>query len=405
MRTSIWVYGGLLAGLLVASYFRWTGVLGKAVETKDILVFDTTVDELERIVYHEDKLDVVVDVKKDAVGTYAWVGVEERKPIPKKDEPAKAETPAGEAAEAAAEEGKKEEPPKAEEPAKAGEPPKAEEFEVSKSTFKGGDAADKLLAAFGPLKAVQRLEGLTDEKKTELELATPTAWFEITRKGKTRKFELGGESYGTKDRYVRDVENDKYYLIKADTIRPLKYAKTRLPDRRLLGLEAKDVARARLEGPTGGVDMLHQNREDEKAAYWSNPEKPDQKVEMYENWLDKALKLRGLSYVQPEDQPGELTPVFKLTVSGDAGKTETLEMLQSTDDKGEVQYFCRSDFTRGLMKVHKTLVQEVADDVKSVIDAQPGDVVPESSKPAVRVGPDGRPMPPRPPLPVPPPRE
>lgn len=50
MRTSIWVYGGLLAGLLVASYFRWTGVLGKAVETKDILVFDTTVDELERIV-------------------------------------------------------------------------------------------------------------------------------------------------------------------------------------------------------------------------------------------------------------------------------------------------------------------------------------------------------------------
>jgi len=207
------------------------------------------------------------------------------------------------------------------------------------------------------------------------------------------------------------VETDKFYLVKADTIRPLKYAKTRLPDRRLVDLEAKDVVKTHLESSVGGVDMLHQNREDDKAAYWAGVDKPDVKVNIYGNWLDKAFKLRGLNYVAEADKPAELTSVFRLTFQGAGDKKENLEILSANDEHGEVQYYAQSEFTRGLLSLHKNLAQEAIDDVKAVIEAKPGEEPPEEpkeppKKPEMTPGAGPRPpgMPPerRPPPPLPP---
>ena len=379
MKRSILIYGGLLVALLALSYLRWTGHLGTESDKDQVIVLRTEAKQIEKIAFHNEKLDVTLTFKDDELGRYAWVKVDERKvkkvkkEAPKAtDSPTSGEAPGDDTLEAL-EPSEDEDAAEllAEEPAK--EEYEEEEVEIKTTSFKGGEATDKLLTSFAPLEAIRTLEGLTPEKLETLDLVEPESWLEITRKGHVHRLELGGEAYGTKDRYVHDMETGKYYLIDADIFRPLKYAKTRMADRRLFDVEKEDLTRVVLEGSSGSVEMVHQNREDKKAEYWASKQDLSRTMEIYDNWLDKALRLRSLSYVQQADQPADLTSAFKLILHPDGGDAITLEVLKAVDEDGEEAWFARSDFTRSLVKLHKVLASEAAADVKDVIEAQPGE--------------------------------
>ncbi len=384
MNRGIWVYGGLLVALLLGAWLRWTGVLGSEEEPTDgVVVLRAEAADIELVTYHDEKADVRIERKSDEFGDYAWVDLEERKKkikLPEKAELEQGEEPAADG------------PPKIEPPLEAPEPgEKAEgeqaegedeaeeeepeyEVEIKTSAFKGGETATKLVESFAPLEAVRALGDLPPEKLEDLELAEPEAWLEITRKGKLRRLELGGEAYGTRDRYLRDVETGKYYLVDAEVFRPLKYAKSRLPDRRLSDLEKGDIVQVRLEGQAGFAVMVQQNRQDKDAAYWASSTDLERPVEIYANWLDKALRLKGLSYVAEDEKPEKLEAAFSVQLHAEVGTPVTIEVFHDVpEDDGDPVWYARSEFTRGLMKLHKVLAAEASDDVADVIEAELGE--------------------------------
>jgi hypothetical protein len=386
MSRNVWIYTGVLVALLLAAWLRWTGVLssGDEAEADAVVILRAEVDDIERIAFHNDKLDVTITMKEDDLGRYPWVELEERqkkpKPVVQEQLPTEAEDAAPAEAEPPAEEQADPEAPseqdEAAEPAEEDE--EAFEIELVRSAFKGGDAVTKLLEQLAPLEAVRALGEVSPDKLADLELETPESWVEITRKGKVRRLEVGGEAYGTRDFYVRDTESGEYYLVDADVFRPLKYAKSRLPDRRLTDLEREDIRGVVLQAEAGRVEMLQVNRQDKDAAYWANSADPDQAVELYANWLDKALRLKGLNYVQPDEAPEGLQPAFELSLLPEDGKPHSLRVFeQPGEEGGESTWYASSEFTRGLMELHRVLASEAAQDVRDVIDAEGGEPLDE----------------------------
>ncbi|MFH1467770.1 MAG: DUF4340 domain-containing protein [Pseudomonadota bacterium] len=383
MSKNFWIYAGCLIALLVLAWLRWTGAIGsdESAKADDVIVLRQDRADIEKIAYHDDKLDVVLEQKADSAGEFTWVNLEERKekPKPKPAGAAEAEDAAEDEIPAALADDA-EEPSEVEQAAEAEEPAEEPaEVEITTSAFKGGDAVDKLLDALAPLKAHRDLGPEAQDALADLGLAEPEAWVEITRKGKVRRLELGGEAYGTRDTYLRDTETGGYYLVDADVFRPLRYAKSRLPDRRLSALEQGDIARVVLESPAGRAELLHKNRQDEDAAYWASSQDPEQPVELYANWLDKALRLKGLSYVQEEEKPAGLAPAFALTLAPEVGAPTTIQVFSApaAGEGQEPEWYASSEFTRGLMKLHKMLASEAAEDVPDVLDAEPGEALEE----------------------------
>jgi len=384
MSRSFWIYAGLLVALLAGAWLRWTGAFSADAESQAdaVVILRAEVEDIERIAFHNDKLDVVITLKDDALGRYAWVELEERKRKPKAvvqdDLPTEGDELVDPEAAPVEPEALPVEPEAGDDVPAAVEPEVEleEEFDIElvASTFKGGDAVTKLLEQLAPLEAVRALGEVSPDKLADLGLETPESWIEITRKGKVRKLDVGGEAYGTRDFYVRDTETGKFYLVDADVFRPLKYAKSRLPDRRLSDLEQIDIARVVLQASVGRVEMIHQNRQDKDAAYWASAADIEAPVELYANWLDKALRLKGLSYVQPADAPEGLEPSFEVSFLPEDGPAHTLRVFEQVDPEGgESTWYADSEFTRGMMELHRVLASEAAQDVPDVIDAEPGD--------------------------------
>lgn len=387
MRRSLWVYGGIFALLMGAAYMRWSSPDEQKSKSTDIVVLDARNDEVSRIFWHEEKSDALLELKQDDLGSYAWVSVVERKAVKKTEEAV---------------------PPPKEDLATA----KPEEYEETRTAFKGGEAADKLVDGFKPFKAKRLLGSIPPEKLKDLGLETPESWLEITRKGQVRRFDVGGETYGAKDRYLRDSESGKIYLIAGDSLRPLNHAKSRLPDRSLSSVKTEKLVKVRLTGSTGSVDMIQGNREDKDKAFWASAAAPEESVPMYATWLDKVLKLKSLNYLQETEIPKDLAPLFQLSLASEGAKPETVEFLQGTNEKGELDYYARGNYLRALVKLQRTVTADAAADVPAVLAARPGEDLPEDEKakeaekaregaPAPHpMGAPPRPMPsPRPPVP------
>jgi hypothetical protein len=371
MKTTVYISGGLLVLLLGGAFWRYTSPEAAKKETADIVVLDARKDDISSISWHEEKLDVAVHMKSDELGSYAWVDLVEhkKKKVGPNGETTDVETPNADAP--------------SEEPAKedlAAKPAETEVVEDVKSTFKGGDAATKLFEGFEPLKAKRLLEKVPADKLKELGLDVPASWIEVERRGKTRKLEVGGETWGTKDRYVRDTDTGKIYLVAADTLRPLQFAKSRLPDRGLSDLKTEKLVKVRLDGSTGAVEMVQGNREDKDKAFWASASAPDESIEMYSTWLDKILKLKSLSYVAPDETPASPAPAFRLTLFPESGTPQVIEFLQANDDKGDTEYYARGNYIRGLVKLQRTVMADTVADVPAVVAAKPGDVLPDEGK-------------------------
>ena len=363
---SVAIYGALLAVALGASWLKWTAAPEVQTDGKVVLMQGET-DDIERIVWKDDDEEAVLERKEDSRGAYLWVtytrwqevaGPKSPDVAPPEPAPSEVASPDGDAPAAPAEgDATADAAPAAEEA-----PPPEREAKVT--VFKSGEAGDKLLTSLSPLLALRKLEGVTDDKLATIGLDAPEASMSISRKGRTRTFDVGGESYGTRDRYVRDTESGEIYLLDDEVLRPLKYARTRLPDRTLFSVAREKVAEATLTGGGGTLRIAQKNADDKAKATWVRAETPDAPAEQLKTWMDKALNLKGTSYADPAEIEGELVPRFQLALKDGAGLTETLEVLQVGDDG---DWYARSEHTRGLIKLLRGPTSALSDDVADIV--------------------------------------
>lgn len=350
------VLGGLLGVALIGSYLTWTADETRELSADEVLVYNASPDDVSNVAWKSEKIDVELRPGSDDNGEYVMVHVTERreKVEPKPMKPPEADDhDHGEDGDDHGEDGEDTEDGDDAEEA----PP---EVETIVTYFKGNDAADELLASLAPLIAMRALPVEAGADKATYGLDEPTATLEVHRSAGQVTLEIGGETFGAKDKYVG--YDGKVFLVDDQTLRPLQYAKTRLLERNLQPLRENDIESVTVTRDGQTATFTHVNRDDRAKAFWAASDAPDTEHEVAGTWLGKAFKMRAREYVEPADLP-ELTPVFTYAVTGD-GHTWTVEVSQSAAD--EKVWYAKADFLRASVELTASLASDAAADVDSL---------------------------------------
>lgn len=343
------IYATLLVVLLCGAYLKWTAE--PAPDSEDgVVLLAGEPDDITSVSWKSEDAEVLLTRKSDDHGDYLWVEHS-------KWEEQKIEGPTLPVDDASAGSG--------EEAEELAELP-TEKVE-RRTVFKASDKGDALLAKLAPLQAIRKLDQVDADKLAEIGLDAPTESLVLTRGGDTVTLEIGGEAYGTKDRYVRHVGTGDIYLVDDQLVKDLEYSRTRLPDRSLWSLETPQIASVTIQHGDASRTLEQRNPDDPKAATWV-PAGQEDEDEQVTTWLGKALRLKGTTYVDPaaDDGPTDLQERFRMTLSPAAkdAQAETLVVLQDGEDG---DWYGRSEHTRGLLKLLKAPTRAVADDVEGIV--------------------------------------
>jgi hypothetical protein len=344
------ILGGLLAASMVGSYLTWTSEEDTQKET-EVLALQATTDSLTSIVWEDEEDTVTITRVSDEAGRWIQIEHVERKTVapaqPAEDVPD--ETPS-EAPEQGAEEVED----------AAAEP----EIETTTTRFAGNEQAQILWDSFAPLYALRELATPSPDALPSFGLDEPEASLQVTVDNRTSAIEVGGSSYGTRDRYVR--LEDRVFLLDSKLLRSLQAANTRLVERRLHPLTEGDLVSLEL---TRGADLrvwAHQNREDSKNRYWSPADSPEQRAVSAATWIDKLLKLRVKGYIDPLALPDDAKPLFTYVVTGTDASWPVQVTFAETD--GETTYYATSSFTRATTELTRTVAQNAIADLDTLFD-------------------------------------
>ena len=339
-----------LVAALVGAYTTWTR---EEVEVTDdaVPLYSATPADLERITWKSPELTVSIERRKDAQGEYLWVDSTETKTKKPKDPahpvPAEGEEPA--------EGAEPEEPAEPTEPAAEGEP------QVKHQVFMANAQGEDLWKSFAPLNALRELAPAGADP-AQFGLNEPTATVEVQRKNGAITLQVGGETYGSKDRYVG--YNGKVYLVDDATLRPLQFAAGRLIERSLFPLSEKDTDRVDVHLPDGTtVSYEQKNKDDAAKAFWARSDAPDTEDETGATWLGKMFRLKLKDYVEESAAPANLERVVAYDVTGN-GETWKVELLKTTTEP--VAWYARSDYDRSLVSLTESLVRNVVDDLDTL---------------------------------------
>lgn len=237
------------------------------------------------------------------------------------------------------------------------------ERKATRSAFKSATKADELMASLSPMVAQRSLDVTDESKLEEIGLTSPSARIEIDRGGRTQQLAVGGEAYGTRDYYVRHEETGKIYLVDRTILQPLKYARTRLPDRSLFDVERADLTGVSIAADGRSLDLVHLNADDPSKAAWAAPDAADVPLAQPTTWVDKFLELKGTRYADPESELVGLEQRFSVTLQSE--KSSTLIAVQQLGSDGD--WYASSEHTRGLVKLVRSTAGSLASDIDGLL--------------------------------------
>ena len=364
--TRIMILSGVLLASLVASYLTWTADEADGSDDSEVTVYVAAESDLQKLTHASDDLDVTVERRSDDRGEYIWVETTERKEVVVEPEPAA--EPEGEAveeevaeaedAEAAAADADAE-PDDVEEEAEEPEP--ETRIEETRRAFRGNDAAAELWASFAPLSALRELDAASAADGDVFGFDEPEGVISVTRRSGTVELTLGGETYGSKDRYVR--ADGRVFLIDDAKLRPLLFASQRLVERRLQPLAETEIEKVEVAGDGVQGSFVHRNADDRAKAFWARAGTPDDEDENVGLWLGKLFKLRLMSYATDVDR-SSLKPLFTFTVHG-GGESWQVAVLE-----GEGTYYADSAFDRALVELTQSMAGEAVADLQEILAAE-----------------------------------
>ncbi len=351
MNRSTWTHFALLGIALAAAYQSWSSE-DTLVTDEGVVIVSTEASELSVVQYDSKDKRLTMTFKTDGQGSYIWVDsvevTQSAKPIPT--------DPADDSDEDTT--------------TAATEVPPTPEVVVTEKlkSFKAGSAGQGLIEKLAPFTAKRELVDVASEDLAALGLDDPEGTLTLQRKNKEPVVvEVGGEAYGTRDRYVRDSANGRIYIVAADVLRPMDHANTRLPDRDLLASKQPALVSLLIETETGSAEFEQRNRDDRKAAYWARTDAETEDT-VVTGWLDRFFRLRSRGYVQVDETPTGLEPQFTVKTIDENGDAMKLQILSGKNEDGQTSFYAQSDHTRELVKLDKTLATETTEDLDAVLN-------------------------------------
>lgn len=327
-------------------------------EDEEVAIYDFSPDSLQEVAFVSEKRNVKVLARGSArdrwfdVSTYRR---DERRTPPPRPPRADGGTPDGGVADGGTA------PTKAE--------PQVTVTETRKR-FTGNTALADHWKKLAPLKAKRGFGRVAAGTLAEFELDHPRGTITLRAAGKTYTLEVGGTPFGSSDAYVRDKRSGRVYLVAAATVRDIEFAESRFMQRDLVGIEAKDLTKVVV---TVGQrhKTLVQHRSGEDQSNWTAEDHPDQRNEMYDNWMRRALGLRAIEYLAPDEEPhaesgsAPISTVLTIEYFGASGSLGRAEIRKV--DADEAEYFAKSPATRSWVTLSESLLEQLERDLDSLM--------------------------------------
>ncbi|MEZ4316873.1 MAG: DUF4340 domain-containing protein [Myxococcota bacterium] len=364
------VYGVLLTVAMVGAYVSWTSDVAPTAEgaEESVAVYSARSGDVKKLAFDGENVKVSVERRTDAKGDFVWVAIDETKAKPTPPKPhdhgsdphggdeegdPDGSSPDGASPDDAPVEAGPEVP---EEPEAEPEP----EMETVHTEFLGNESAVGLFESFEPLMAKRELASGDSSDPKAFGLDEPSGHITVTRSAGDTTIDLGGETYGAKDRYGR--HDGRMFLLEDTTIRPLQFAGSRLVERRVHPLLENELDSVVVRHAGKAVELVQRNKDDRQAAFWAR-QGEDSKDDIAATWLDKLFRLKAAEYPLDVDLSGA-TQVFAVDLTANS-ETWTFTVLQDTAAQ---KVYARSDFNRGTVELTASLADEAISDIGELFE-------------------------------------
>lgn len=306
----------------------------KSIAQSEATVWSGRSADIERIVFDGKGKKVSLEAKKDDVGAYYVGALERSAPTP---------PPAG----------------------SAGAPPPPAPPKAGKTEFVAVGAAQKIIEAMAPLKALRALGRIPEDRSSEFGLAEPEGTLIVTVKGTEHKLVIGGTTPGGGDRYVRDPSSGETYVIDGDAVRDFDTAESRLIERDLHEWKEAEVTTADLKSGDKKRQIVRGGPEGKR--FWADPGAADQKEETVANWMSKLDRLRPTDYVMTT--PADKQDIVRIDYSAGSRKLGFVEVarIPAADPAGKPDYLVRTERTRLFAKVPASAAEQIEQDLSSIL--------------------------------------
>ena len=198
--------------------------------------------------------------------------------------------------------------------------------------IRGSETAQRLFDKFAPLRGKRALGVLDANKSKELGLDKSKKFLEMQARGWKRRFAIVPAPPGGNDPYIKDVQDNKVYVIDRPILSDLQAATTNLVDRRLHAFKIEEIDRVVIKGG-GNVREFVASRIEEypgiRLAPVATPDKPDATIK---NWHDRIFGLFPTEVLGKGENPtgGAPNPTLKIDYFSRSRRVGWVEMARTT---------------------------------------------------------------------------
>ena len=322
----LWVHVGLLGAAASLAWF----MSGRAEEpasantpTTDLWKVD--VEKLRSVAFDSSDHHVLVEPKKDKVGSYAVVTVETLSAAPKPD---------------------------------AGV---SQAQKPQTKRFISVDSAAKMFDGLARFRTVRSIGKLDNARSAEFGFDKPTGVVKIDVAGTPRTLTIGSSTPGGGNYYVRDERTGLVQVAVGEPISILQYAESRMSERDLHGFKTDEVARLAVQA---GGKRRQLVRVTGKPNAWADAAKASVEDETASNWVAKLTQLHVSSY----EEKFQTTPIPILRVEYGDAKSDLgyVELFRVTEGNEPVKYIVKTERSRWFAEVVKSQAEQIEKDVALV---------------------------------------
>lgn len=327
------IHLGILAISVVFAFVMWTREDSRAVDLGDFTVWEGKPDDVTKITFEYDNKKVVLEAHSDERGRW-FTGVSDKPPAPKN--PHGPQPPEGDA------------------------PPATDRVKVE---FVSVGAADKVVEAMAPLRALRAIGRIEADRAAEFGLETPKGTLIVAMGDKEHRLELGERAPGGTDRYARHPDTGEVFVLSGEALGDLEGGDLRLMERDLHEWDAGEVEKATITVGARSRTVVRGGPEGKR--FWATPEAADRQDETIGNWMTKIDRLRPARYAEP---PESAEVVVRVDYTGRLGSLGFIELKRAPGaEEGKTSYWITSERIRRHAEIADTTAAGIVTDLETLL--------------------------------------